>query len=280
MMSRIEAHPDAAIFPMMSADELADLAVDIKENGQRFPIIIGPYEGREVIVDGRNRYEACEIAGVDPQFEKLNGHDPKAFILSVNIKRRHMNAGQRAMATAMIYPKPQNGGARKKGSPMAATGDGSFSLTSLSHARSVLAFSPALAASVLSGTKTLDAAYHESRLGEGNIKNEATRLRALRDERPDLAARVNDAELTLDDAIAMAKSEAEAAKQRRWAATKNLVEGVQLLDRSTDTAADLLNEYDPAVAQQMGETITPERLARVAQFASALAQHLAERTTS
>ena len=125
MMSRIEAHPDAAIFPMMSADELADLAVDIKENGQRFPIIIGPYEGREVIVDGRNRYEACEIAGVDPKFEKLNGHDPKAFILSVNIKRRHMNAGQRAMATAMIYPKPQNGGARKKGSPMAATGDSS-----------------------------------------------------------------------------------------------------------------------------------------------------------
>jgi hypothetical protein len=184
------------------------------------------------------------------------------------------------MATAMIYPKPQNGGARKKGSPMAATGDGSFSLTSLSHARSVLAFSPALAASVLSGTKTLDAAYHESRLGEGNIKNEATRLRALRDERPDLAARVSDAELTLDVAIALAKSEAEAAKQRRWAATKNLVEGVQLLDRSTDTAADLLNDYDPAVAQQMGETITPERLARVAQFASTLAHHLAERTTS
>jgi Zn-dependent oligopeptidase len=115
-------------------------------------------------------------------------------------------------------------------------------------------------------------------LGEGNIKNEATRLRALRDERPDLAARVNDAELTLDNAIALAKSEAEAVKQRRWAATKNLVEGVQLLDRSLDTAADLLNEYDPVVAQQMGETITTERLMRVAQFATALSQHLAERT--
>jgi len=47
-------------------------------------------------------------------------------------------------------------------------------------------------------------------------------------------------------------SAAEVAKQRRWAATKNLVEGVQLLDRSIDTAADLLNEYDPAVAPADG----------------------------
>jgi hypothetical protein len=33
-----------------------------------------------------------------------NGHDPKAFILSSNIARRHMTAGQRAMAYARIYP--------------------------------------------------------------------------------------------------------------------------------------------------------------------------------
>jgi len=31
MMGRIEAHPDAAIFPMMSADELAELAADMIE---------------------------------------------------------------------------------------------------------------------------------------------------------------------------------------------------------------------------------------------------------
>lgn len=84
----------AAIFPMMSAEELAELAADIKENGQRFPIV-GKYEDRELIVDGRNRYEACEMAGVEPKFEKLNGHDAKAFILSVNVNRRHLNAGQR-----------------------------------------------------------------------------------------------------------------------------------------------------------------------------------------
>jgi hypothetical protein len=29
----------------------------------------------------------------------------KAFIVSDNIKRRHLNAGQRAMAVAMMYPE-------------------------------------------------------------------------------------------------------------------------------------------------------------------------------
>lgn len=111
---KIEAHPDAAIFPIMSPDELAELAEDIKTNGQRFPIVIGKYEDREVIVDGRNRFAACEIAGVEPKFKQLNGHDAKAFILSVNINRRHMSAGQRAMATAMIYQNRRSVGAETR----------------------------------------------------------------------------------------------------------------------------------------------------------------------
>jgi hypothetical protein len=49
---------------------------------------------------------ACELAGVEPKFQKINGQDQKAYILSVNINRRHKTAAQRAMATAMIYPTP------------------------------------------------------------------------------------------------------------------------------------------------------------------------------
>lgn len=268
-MSKIEAHPDAALFPMMSAEELAELAADIKENGQRFPIVIGPHEGREVIIDGRNRYEACEIAGIEPKFEKLNGHDPKAFILSVNINRRHMTGSQRAMATAMIYPEPFS---RRSGSKH------DVDRGRLAMARAVLAHSSTIAEAVMSGSKSLDAAYNDARLAQGKVSNDAVRLRQLRDTRPDLAERVAQGEIALDDAVALAKSEVDAIKQRRWAATKNLIEGVQLLDRSLDTAADLLNEYDPAVAQQMGETITSARLKRVAAFATALAEHM-ERTS-
>jgi ParB-like nuclease family protein len=271
-MSRIEAR--SAIFPMMSADDLADLAADIKANGQRFPIIVGPYEGREVIVDGRNRYEACEIAGVDPKFEKLNGHDPKAFILSMNVKRRHMTSAQRTMAVAMIYPAPsRNVHVPSPAKELADDG-------ALSKARTVLRHSRSLAEAILAGSQSLLDAYDEVRRAEGKISNETIRLRDLCSNRPDLAESVVQGEITLDEATAQAKREAEAVKQRRWAATKNLVEGVQLLDRSIDTASDLLNEYDPHVAQQIGETITPERLARVAQFATALAHHMEERTAS
>ena len=50
-----------------------------------------------------------------PEFSKLNGHDPVAFILSSNIARRHMTKGQQAMAVAMIYPEvedPKHSGAK------------------------------------------------------------------------------------------------------------------------------------------------------------------------
>jgi hypothetical protein len=54
-----------------------------------------------VLIDGRNRFAACNLAGVEPDFETLpDGIDPVAYILSSNINRRHMNKGQQAMAIA------------------------------------------------------------------------------------------------------------------------------------------------------------------------------------
>jgi ParB-like chromosome segregation protein Spo0J len=102
-MSELAVHPDADIYPMLSGDELAGLAADIKHNGLRFPIILDR-EGK-TLIDGRNRLKACEIAGVEPRFERLNGEDPKAFIVSANLARRDLSKGQKAIALAMHYPK-------------------------------------------------------------------------------------------------------------------------------------------------------------------------------
>jgi hypothetical protein len=52
---------------------------------------------------------------VEPRFEKLNGADPAAYIVSSNLKRRNLKKGQQAMALAMIYPTPEKGGRGKKG---------------------------------------------------------------------------------------------------------------------------------------------------------------------
>jgi ParB-like chromosome segregation protein Spo0J len=62
----IEVHPLAALFPMMSDDELADLAEDIKANGRIHPIVL---DADGVLIDGRNRLRACELAAIEPEFE-------------------------------------------------------------------------------------------------------------------------------------------------------------------------------------------------------------------
>lgn len=90
------------------------------------------------------------------------GQDQKAYILSVNINRRHMTAAQRAMATAMIYPvAPRGRGKKDEAKPAAAAG---FSERRLRDARAVLAHSPPIAAAVLAGSKSLDEAYNEVKI--------------------------------------------------------------------------------------------------------------------
>jgi ParB-like chromosome segregation protein Spo0J len=96
----LKIHELASIFPPLAPDELAALAADIKANGLRQPIIMhGP-----AILDGRNRWEACQIAGVAPRFEKYQGDDPVAYVISANIHRRHLNAGQRAGVAEAALP--------------------------------------------------------------------------------------------------------------------------------------------------------------------------------
>src|SRR4029450_11207561 len=93
-------HPAAAVFPMLPDDELAELAEDIKANGLHHPIVRNT-QGQ--IVDGRNRYVACRRAGVAPTFTTLaDDVDALAYILSENIRRRHMSRGQQAMAIALM----------------------------------------------------------------------------------------------------------------------------------------------------------------------------------
>jgi hypothetical protein len=92
----MEYHEYANLFPMLPDLELGTLAADIAENGLQTPIVT--YEGK--ILDGRNRYRACEIAGVDPTLEEYQGGDPVGFVISHNLHRRHLTESQRAMVGA------------------------------------------------------------------------------------------------------------------------------------------------------------------------------------
>lgn len=103
-----EFHPLSDVFPLMIDSELSELAEDIRENGLHESIIL--YEDR--ILDGRNRYIACELAGVEPKFEEYTGDDPLAFVVSLNLKRRHLNESQRAMVAARLAKMPHGGDRR------------------------------------------------------------------------------------------------------------------------------------------------------------------------
>ena len=91
-------HPFAAIFPMLSRPRLEELAEDISSNGLLQDIVL--YQ--EQIIDGRNRYMACDLARVEPRYVRLEDLspevDPLQWVMSLNLKRRHLTTSQRAMA--------------------------------------------------------------------------------------------------------------------------------------------------------------------------------------
>jgi hypothetical protein len=95
MSNEYEFHPLADRFPLMSADEFESLKTDIKENGLLEPICL--FQGK--ILDGRNRYRACQKLGVKPKFRKLEMSASEAadFSVSQNLQRRHLTKSQQAM---------------------------------------------------------------------------------------------------------------------------------------------------------------------------------------
>jgi hypothetical protein len=104
-----DCHALAEAFPLMLDDALNELANDITANGLRTPPIL--YEG--LILDGRNRYQACAMAGIPiTRIGVYQGDDPAGFVISQNVHRRHMSHGALAMATAKVL---HAAGRRKNG---------------------------------------------------------------------------------------------------------------------------------------------------------------------
>jgi hypothetical protein len=95
-------HPLADIFPLVEGVEFDALYADIKVNGQREPIWLIEEGGEHLILDGRNRYRACLRAGVEPLTRLYRGTDPLGLVVSLNLQRRQLTAGQRATVALKI----------------------------------------------------------------------------------------------------------------------------------------------------------------------------------
>jgi N6-adenosine-specific RNA methylase IME4 len=86
----MQFHPLADIFPRMSDAEFQALKADIKEHGLREPI----WTFEDQIIDGRHRWQACEELDIYCPQEEYLGHDPVAFVVSLNLHRRHLTPSQ------------------------------------------------------------------------------------------------------------------------------------------------------------------------------------------
>lgn len=85
-------HPVAALFPMLQAEEYEKFKLSIEDQGQQVPIIVQD----KVIIDGRNRMQACLDLGIEPLTEEYSSPlSVHKFIIAMNIRRRSLTQDQK-----------------------------------------------------------------------------------------------------------------------------------------------------------------------------------------
>ena len=104
-------HELAEAFPDLTEKAYQELLVDIRDNGQLVPIVL--FDGQ--ILDGKNRYRACEELGLKPITQEYRGTNPAGYVISLNINRRHLTASQRAIIADKISQWSTKGNNRHGG---------------------------------------------------------------------------------------------------------------------------------------------------------------------
>ena len=86
----LEAHPLAEVYPLMKQADIDRIVEDMRCDGWDSGCPITMFEGK--ILDGRNRYLAASLAGVDPSFTEFRGtvEEAQQFVRKRNEERRHL----------------------------------------------------------------------------------------------------------------------------------------------------------------------------------------------
>lgn len=209
---KLLVHPAAEEFPLIEGDDLESLTEDISANGPRHPIVLEAT--RDVLVDGRNRLRVCALLGIDPPYVRLDEDvDPIEYIVSTNLRRRHLTASQRAMIAAAIA-KLGHGGDRRSDQaanlPVETQAEVakrfSVSERNVRDAKRVQELgSPELVTAVKAGKVAVDAAAHVAKLpagrqravlervkdSKGEVKSGKLRALAKQEEKRAVVAKIN-----------------------------------------------------------------------------------------
>jgi ParB-like chromosome segregation protein Spo0J len=105
-------HPLSALFPIIVGEEFESLKASIHENGLRQAILLAA-EGGDEVLDGWNRLRGCIETDSEARFEYAAADaDLITISLDLNLSRRHLTAGQKAMIAAEIANMPKGYGGR------------------------------------------------------------------------------------------------------------------------------------------------------------------------
>lgn len=130
-----EIHKVAGIFPTMPDHAYTGLRDDIRQHGLHEPI--WTYQGK--IIDGRHRYRACQELGIQCQAREFGGDekDLVAFVVSLNMKRRHLNESQRAQVADLVAEQLKSANVHPGDTMKTAAGLMNVSRRSVATARAV-----------------------------------------------------------------------------------------------------------------------------------------------
>lgn len=189
-------HPAAELFPLIEGDEYDQLVADVETNGLLEPVWV---MSDGALLDGRNRVRACVKTNTPIQTRTYEGSDPVGFVVSLNLKRRHLTTGQRAMLALTLEPMLSADAKQRQGQRNDLVQDDNIpadlpecsereresreraaSLTgtsgrAVSQAKRVQESAPELAEQVIAGTLALDKADREVKSREARKKNQQRR---------------------------------------------------------------------------------------------------------
>lgn len=234
MKHELKTHWAADLFPINEGD-VERLADSIREQGQLEPIRL-THDG--LILDGRNRWLACQKAGVKPvtvTLEPMSDDELVKMAWAFNGDRRDLTKSQRACAAAETIKALQEdnhwdskGGRGRKALKNERFAKGEEAMAAqfkvstgmISMARQLLKEAPEIFAKVKSGENVLKPAFDDWKRVEeekGHLDEMALnegQIDQLRKLAPDLVEQVEKGDIGCKEAIARAEAAAKAERER------------------------------------------------------------------
>lgn len=271
-----QLHPLCTFFPRIEGAEFTELVEDIHQHGLRNPIVL--LDG--MILDGGNRYRACIEAGVEPTFTQYEGDDPVGFVLSANLHRRHLSAGQRAaiVASAADWAKVQTRGGDRRSdqsgrndfdSVAARAERAAVNRDTQLRADKVAKADPGLVQKVARGEVSLPKAVEQitgKRPGAKAEKPESAEVETLRAEVKDLRDELSEARsiLASETADNLAIGKIIDADDKLAEAAKEIRRLTSLVASLEDRIRGLMNEKNEAIRDANSWRRKAERLMKAA----------------